>query len=350
MKLTRFLIAGISMMGVAMNAAALESPATVETDLTSLPGYASGAQVMRFGVTRGQIDTIGSLIYSQVKSTRSVRQLRMTVLVPRTDDLKPAIVYFPGGGFTSADHEKFSEMRMALAQAGFVVAAAEYRVVPDRFPAPVEDGKAAVRYLRAHAADYGIDPARIGVLGDSAGGYVAQMLGTTNGEKVFDKGAFLEKSSEVQAAVTLYGISDLRSIGEGFPDAVQKVHHSPAVTEALLLNGPAFAEFPGASVTSDSEKAFAASPMGHAKGKKPPFLIMHGSADALVSPVQSARLYEALKAEGNTVEYVLVEGAGHGDLRWYQTPVVERVVNWFRQTLGEPIKGAAKTPRSDANL
>ncbi|MGJ7578915.1 alpha/beta hydrolase fold domain-containing protein [Variovorax sp. RHLX14] len=347
MKLTGFLLAGMSMMGIAMNAAALDSPATGDA---GLPGYASGAQVMRVGTTRGQIDTIGNLIYSQVKSTRSVRQLRMTILVPRTDDLKPAIVYFPGGGFTSADHEKFSEMRMALAQAGFVVAAAEYRVVPDRFPAPVEDGKAAVRYLREHAAEYGIDPARIGVLGDSAGGYVAQMLGTTNGDKVFDKGQFLEKSSEVQAAVTLYGISDLRSIGEGFPEAIRKVHESPAVTEALLLNGPAFAEFPGASVMSDPDKAFAASPMGHVKGKKPPFLIMHGSADALVSPRQSARLYEALKAEGNTVEYVLVEGAGHGDLRWYQAPVVERVVNWFRQSLGEPIKGAVKAPGQGANL
>lgn len=72
---------------------------------------------------------------------------------------------------------------MALAAAGFVVAAAEYRTVPDTFPAPVIDGKAAVRYLREHAAEYGIDPSRIGVLGDSAGGYMAQMLALTNGDQ-----------------------------------------------------------------------------------------------------------------------------------------------------------------------
>ncbi|WP_244506364.1 alpha/beta hydrolase [Pararhizobium polonicum] len=317
---------------------------------TGLPGYADGAQVMRVDVTRGQIDTIGGVIYSQVKATRSVRQLRMTVLVPRANDLKPAIVYFPGGGFISAEYEKFTEMRTALAQAGFVVAAAEYRVVPDQFPALVEDGKAAVRYLREHAAEYGIDPARIGVIGDSAGGYVAQMLGATNGEKTFDTGQFLDKSSDVQAAVTLYGISDLRSIGEGFPEAVQKVHQSPAVTEALLLNGPAFGEFPGATVTANPEQALAASPIGHVKGEKPPFLIMHGSADTLVSPRQSQKLYEALKAEGNKVDYVLVEGAGHGDLRWYQGPVIDRVVSWFKQTLGEPIKGAAKASGPDAKL
>lgn len=118
---------------------------------------------MKVEITEGQIDVISGLIYSQVISTRSNRALRMTVLVPRTRTPKPAIVYFPGGGFTSADYEKFIEMRMALAKAGFVVAAAEYRTVPDKFPALVVDGKAAVRFLRAHAAQFHIDPTRIGV-------------------------------------------------------------------------------------------------------------------------------------------------------------------------------------------
>ena len=100
----------------------------------NLPGYSDGAQVVRIEGERSQIDQISGVIYSQVQSTRAVRQLRMSLLVPRTNDLKPAIVYFPGGGFTSADHEKFFEMRSALAQAGFVVAAVEYRFVPDMFP------------------------------------------------------------------------------------------------------------------------------------------------------------------------------------------------------------------------
>ncbi|MDP5240547.1 alpha/beta hydrolase [Uliginosibacterium sp. 31-16] len=313
----------------------------------SLPGYTEGAQVIRVTQDSGQIDAISGVIYSQLKGTRSVRQLRMALLVPRTTDLKPAIVYFPGGGFISAEHEKYIEMRMALAKAGFVVAAVEYRTVPDKFPAPLEDAKAAVRYLREHADEYGIDPARIGALGDSAGGYVAQMLGTTNGERRFDKGVFLDKSSDVQAAVTLYGISNLLNIGAGLPDNIQKVHESPAVTEALLVNGPAFARFPGATVQSVPEKALDASPMGHIAGKKPPFLIFHGSADTHVSPVQSAQLYKGLLAGGNQAEYVLVEGAGHGDLTWFQKPVIEQVVSWFQRTLGKPIKG--KGPAGDAN-
>lgn len=306
---------------------------------TSLPGYTEGAQVVRVEKTQGQIDAIGGVVFSQIKQVRAVTQLEMSLLVPRNNDLKPAIVYFPGGGFISADHEKFIDLRMALAKAGYVVAAAQYRTVPNKYPALVEDGKAAIRYLREHAAEYGIDPSRIGVIGDSAGGYVSQMMGMTNGEQIFDTGQFLDKSSNVQAAVTMYGISNLLEIGEGFPGAIAKVHDSPAVTEALLVNGPAFADFPGASIGSNPEKALQASPMGHLEGSKPPFLIMHGSADTLVSPRQSVQLFDALKKKGDKVEYVLVQGAGHGDLTWYQPPIIDRVVEWFKSTLGGPIKG-----------
>lgn len=312
-------------------------------DKTSLPGYAEGAQVVRVEKTQGQIDEIGGVVFTQIKQVRAVTQLEMSLLVPRNNDLKPAIVYFPGGGFISADHEKFIDLRMALAKAGFVVAAAQYRTVPDKYPSLVEDGKAVIRYLREHAGEYGIDPARIGVLGDSAGGYMSQMMGMTNGEKAFDKGQFLDKSSDVQAAVTMYGISNLLEIGDGFPDDIAKVHQSPAVTEALLVNGTAFGDFPGASIGSDPEKALQASPMGHVEGSKPPFLIMHGSADTLVSPLQSLQLFEALKKKGDKVEYVLVEGAGHGDLTWYQPPIIDRVVEWFKATLGGPIKGNSST-------
>lgn len=313
-----------------------------------LHGQVEGAQILRIPVTRGQVDAISGVVYAQIHTGRAVRSLRMSLLIPRNTDKKPAIVYFPGGGFVSAAHEKFIEMRMALANAGFVVAAAEYRVVPDVFPAPVVDGKAAVRFLREHAETYGIDPERIGVLGDSAGGWMAQMLGMTNGNAGFDKGDFLNRSSDVQAVVTLYGISNLLNIGEGFSDAVQKVHHSPSVTEALLVNGPAFRDFAGASVFDEPEKALEASPMGHIEGRKPPFLILHGSNDTLVSPVQSSQLYEALKARGNPVEYLLVEGAGHGDVSWFQPELIDRVVDWLRGVLGHPKPGADAGSRLDS--
>lgn len=293
----------------------------------------SGKKKMKVEITEGQIDVISNIIYSQVTLRNANRPLKMTLLVPRTQEAKPAIVYYPGGGFTSANHEKFIEMRMALAKAGFVVAAAEYRTVPDRYPALINDAKAAVRYLRAHARQFGIDPQRIGVIGDSAGGYVAQMMGTTNGEKQFDTGDFTEVSSDVQAAVTIYGISNLMNIGEGYPEAIQEVHKSPAVTEALLIHGPAFADFAGESILSDPQKALEASPIGHIKQGMPPFLIMHGSADKLVSPVQSEQFYRALTEKGNQADFIEVEGAGHGDLYWFQPAVIDKVVRWFKEHL-----------------
>ena len=288
---------------------------------------------MKVEVTEHQIDEIGGVIYSQIQSRRSNRAMRMTLLVPRTAEKKPAIIYFPGGGFTTTDYEKFIEMRFALAKAGFVVAAAEYRVVPNKFPAILEDGKSAVRFLKSHANAYGIDASKIGVLGDSAGGYLSQMVAVTGNEKQFDKGDNLHVDSTVQAAATLYGISDLRNIGAGFDEAIQKVHQSPAVTEALLVNGVAFNEYPGASILSDSDKALAASSLGHIKKNLPPFLIMHGTEDKLVSPVQSEQLYEALKQNGNRVTYVKVEGAAHGDTVWFQKPIIDKVVTWFKDNL-----------------
>ena len=250
-------------------ACALFAAGTVfAADRADLMGYVPGAEVMKVDVTDGRIDTISGIIYSQLPTQRSIRQLRMTVMTPRTKARKPAVVYFPGGGFTSADHEKFIEMRHALARAGFVVAAAEYRTVPVKFPALVEDGKAAVRYLRAHADEYGIDPERIGVIGDSAGGYLVQMLGATNGEKAFDKGDFTNVSSDVQAVCTIYGISDLTSIGEGLDPAQAKVHASPAVTEALLVHGPAFGKSPGGSIFSHRRQRAAVS--HHARLGRPP--------------------------------------------------------------------------------
>ncbi len=297
-----------------------------------LMGQSPEAQVVDVPVVQGRIDAISGVVYSQVfERGRSVRGLKMTLFVPRTKEKKPAVLYFPGGGFTSADHEKFLEMRYALACAGYVVAACEYRAVPNKFPALLEDAKAAVRWMRAHASEFGVDANRIGLLGDSAGGYVVQMAGATNGEKNWDVGDFKAVSSDVQAVVSIYGISDLTTIGEGIGN--ENVHASAAVTEALLLNGPAFKDFAGASVNADPQKAKAASPIGHVDGTEPPFLLMHGSGDKVVSPLQSKKMFDALQNKKVEAEYVLVRGAEHGDLPWYQPGVISRVVNFFDRHL-----------------
>lgn len=142
----QFLLACAALMVLSME--------TFANDLAMTPG----AELLQPKIENGQIDSMSGIVYSQIKGLRSNRGMRMSVMIPRDDKLKPAVIYFPGGGFTSADYEKFTEMRYALAKAGFVVAAAEYRVVPNKFPALLEDAKSAVRFLRAHAAEYGINP------------------------------------------------------------------------------------------------------------------------------------------------------------------------------------------------
>lgn len=289
-------------------------------------------ELMSGTISREQIDALNDVIYHQVVGLSSVRCLKMSLLIPRTEALKPAILYFPGGGFTSADYNKFIEMRMALAEAGFVVAAVEYRVIPDVFPAPLLDAKAAVQFLRDHAHYYGIDINRIGVFGDSAGGWLAQMVGLTAHVADFEPDTASTQRSDVQAVVTLYGISSLLNIGEGFSEAVKDVHRSPAVTEALLVHGVAFDNFAGATIMQDKNKALYASPIGHTGTPCPPFLIMHGRNDSLVSPIQSVQLFNALKNNGD-VKLIIVEEAEHGDLIWFQPWVIHRVVEWFKDKL-----------------
>lgn len=300
-----------------------------------LSGYAEGVKVIKIDQLEDQIDEVTGIIYSQIFKMRAVIPLHLSLLIPRTAELKPTVVYFPGGGFTSADYEKFIEMRMALAKAGFVVASVEYRVVPHVFPAPIIDAKAAIRYLKKHAAHLGIDPKRIGVIGDSAGGWLAQMVAMTPKEKAYEQGDFLNQSTEVQSVVSLYGISSLLNISDGFSEKLQKVHESPASTEALLVNGVAFSEFAGASIYECDDKALKASPIEYIKGEHPPFLIMHGSEDTTVSPQQSAQLYNALKAKDSPAHYILVEGAEHGSTHWFQPTIIDCVVTWFKQTLAQ---------------
>lgn len=290
-------------------------------------------ETMKVEIKNGMLKAVNGVVYKSIYTGKTSRQLTMNILEPDNNELKPVVVFYPGGGFMTANNDRFVEMRTALAKVGFVVVSAEYRTLPDMYPALVEDAKQAVRYVKAHAAELGADSTRVGVLGNSAGGYVAQMMGTTNGESMYDVGDFLNVSSDVKAVCTIFGISNLLNIGEGYNEDILKVHASPSSTESLLIYGPSFAGSIGKSILSDSVKALKASPIGHIKENMPPFLIMHGSADKLVSPKQSEHLYNALIAKQNKVDYVIVDGAGHGDLYWYQQPVIDKVVNWFKKNL-----------------
>lgn len=287
---------------------------------------------MQVKVTAPRIDTINEVVYAQ-HFHNGTRSLHITLFVPNTKEPKPCVVYFPGGGFTTSDYGKWSRLRMSLALEGFVVAAVEYRAIPDPFPAILIDGKTAVRYLRAHAGQFGIDTGRIGVMGNSAGGYLAQLVTMTADEKEFDIGDFLDQSSAVQACCDVFGPTDLASLDEGFPPEAHEYHKSPSATEALLLNGVTYGHNQSYDIHEDLERARWASPMGHLKPGLPPFLIMHGTADRMVSKCQSDHLFEALKGLHVPVDYIELEDAGHGDDHWFQQPVIDIIVNWFSRQL-----------------
>ncbi len=279
-----------------------------------------------------RIDTINEVVYAQYFGN-GTRALHLTLFVPNTDKPKPCVVYFPGGGFTTSDYGKWSRLRMALALEGFVVAAAEYRTIPNPFPAILIDGKAAIRYLRAHADQFGIDTERIGVMGNSAGGYLAQLVTMTADEEEFNVGDFLEQSSAVQACCDIFGPTDLTSVAEGFSDEMLAYHQSPSAAEALLLNGVVYKFNQSNGILDDVERARWASPMGHLKRGLPPFLLMHGTADQMVSKRQSDHLFNALKELNVPVDYINLQDAGHGSDHWFQQPVIDIIVGWFQAKL-----------------
>lgn len=285
---------------------------------------------MKVEVTVPKLNEYHDITYSQVKENDTVKEMRMSLLVPDTDVAKPAVIYFPGGGFTSANYHKFIQMRTAIAQRGIVVAAAEYRAVPNAFPDILNDGKNALGYIRSNAKKYGVNPDKIAVMGDSAGGYLAQFLGTTaeKSEYMPDTGEVV--NTTVSATVSLYGISDLLTIGK---DLNADFHKSTTSTEALLVNGVSFGEDTAHSISDVEENAKFASPIAHVKKGLAPFLLMHGDCDTIVSPYQAKEMEARLKEEDVSVDKVIVEGADHATIEWYQPKIINFVCDWLVEKL-----------------
>ena len=227
--------------------------------------------------------------------------LLMDVQIPLSRGKRhPLVIYVPGGGFMMAAKEQALNLRTYVADAGYVVASVQYRTMLNgaTFRDGIADVKSAIRYLRAHAQLYDIDTGRVAVWGESAGGYLAAMVGVTNGVKSFEVGNDLDQESDVQAVVDKFGPSDVSKIAADF---------DPQLRASYQANNPFLPYLEGNAAT-------AANPLTYIKATAPPFLIFHGSQDRLVSPSQTLLLHNALAAAGvRSTRYVL-EGAGHGDL------------------------------------
>ena len=258
--------------------------------------------------------------------------LTMDVLQPRVREKSPLIVFVTGGGFIMAPKNNLIQLRMALAEAGYIVASIEYRVAPlGRFPQPLEDVKTAIRWLRANAEKFNIDPERVGILGNSAGGYLSAFTGITSGSKEFDKGENLNFTSDVLCAVDMYGLSDLTVIGADFDEANQKGHASAGATEALWVLGTSTFGGNDGGVLAPENKNLVdkANPINYINEKSAPMLLMHGDADKLVSPSQTKILFEALQAKGIESERYVIPGAAHGGIYWAQDNVIKTIVEFF---------------------
>jgi len=209
----------------------------------------------------------------------------------------PAVLCIHGGGFRAGKREGWDARCKMLAEHGYVAATVTYRLAPKfPYPAAVHDVKAAVRWLRANAATYSIDPGRIGVTGDSAGGHLAQFLAVTGGVPEFEgDGGNAGVSSRVSCVVNWYGPSDFtKSYGKSVDAA-----------EVLPL-------WLGGDDTKEHKKHIQASPLYWVTPDAAPTLLLHGTKDPYVAFEQAEWIRDRLKATDVEVELLAFEGAGHG--------------------------------------
>ncbi len=209
----------------------------------------------------------------------------------------PAVLCVHGGGFRAGNREGFNRLCLTLAQHGFAAATIEYRLAPKyQFPAAVHDVKAGVRWLRANAARYRINPGRVGITGDSAGGHLAYFTGVTGGVRQFEgEDGNPGFSSRVDCVVSYYGPSDFTQ------------SYGKSVDAHIVL--PMFF---GGNLERARLKHIAGSPLNWVTPEAAPTLIIHGTEDKYVAYEQAVWMRDRLAACGVEVELLTLPGAGHG--------------------------------------
>ena len=290
----------------------------------SIPVYAQPKE--------SEIDKI--VIERSIKYTGSDSAAKTLIIAYHSDskNLRPAVVHFHGGGFRQGSAE--ASTAKWLADAGFVGISVNYRLSGEAiFPAAVHDCKTAIRWARAHAEKYGIDPERIGVFGGSAGGHLAALVGASGGEKYLEgKGPYASFSSAVQAVSENYGPTDFLKMNDA-PGNMD--HNSPTSPESEFIGGP---------IQQNTGKVKLANPITYVDASDPPMLIVHGLKDMSVPYHQSELLYEALQKAGVPARLVPVENAGHGfkpdpadaQISPTKQEIKDIHIAWFKKHLSDP--------------
>ncbi len=250
----------------------------------------------------------------------------------------PVLIWVHGGGWQNGSKDGCPPLRAGYVERGYAVASLNYRLSGHAvFPAQIEDCKAAIRWLRAHAEKFGLDPQRFGVWGSSAGGHLVALLGTSGEVKAFDVGAHLDQSSAVQAVCDYYGPTDFFAFvtTKGYES-----HAAATAPEAKLLGG---------TVEEKPELAKRVNPITHITPDDPPFLIVHGDRDPVVPLNQSQLLFEALTKAGVSAHFHTIEGAAHGGAGFTGEDIASMVAGFFDARLRQrDTTVEARTSRSKA--
>lgn len=228
----------------------------------------------------------------------------------------PAILWICGGSFLVMDRSVWMPELLRFARAGYVVASMEYRTGNEApFPASLSDAKAAVRYLKAHADEFCIDPCRIAVMGESAGAVLATQTALMSGRREYDTGDHPDYDSSVHALVDFYGtaVSSVNAVraGDNVPDWAMRAY-----------------------IGEDTKERWACAYAGnYISDQTPPTLIIHGRNDSVVPIGSSREFYNTMKERGADVTLIEVEDAEHGDDLLYQDVIVERILAFLKRAL-----------------
>lgn len=255
------------------------------------------------------------------------RDLKLDLLLPfgRSNEKRPLLVWICGGGFVTMERSAYIPWLSWFAKKGYVTASIEYRLSNSaHFPAPVEDAKKAIRYLRAHADEYGIDPAKVVIGGESAGGNLASMTGVTNGLAEFEKGEYLEQSSSVSAVINYYGPT---SLGKAKRD--EKSFDGIPLPETTASSS--LIQYLGFHPGEEPERAAKSTAQYYVNQDTVPFFMAHGTADSLVDISASDAFYDVLVQNHVPVEYYRIQGAGHMGMEFYQDEMCQRIHDFLEK-------------------
>ncbi len=248
-------------------------------------------------------------------------KLALDLYLPRTAKPPPLIVWVHGGAWRAGSKDDMPLEK--LVAEGFAIASVDYRLSPVApFPAQAHDLKAAIRFLRKNAPEFGFNPNRIAIAGGSAGGHLAALVGVTNGHSELEGSEGVTGvSSDVQAIVSFYGGSDLTTI------LPQSTPHG------LKVRVPALQLLLGGQPDEKPALARLASPVFHLDAQDPPLFLLHGDADPQMPIEQARQLNAAYQKLGLRVQFEVLPGAGHGGPEFFDAKRLALVSRFLKDAL-----------------